>query len=152
MLWTFGFESLPISCTVKIDIYNMLQKQQLYVQQMSLTDATTVNKIHFEQILVLLSPIPYALVRRFNKMISLSSRQCAAKTSTLFAISVKYCFRLSVSSRISSTCTRTFSSLEREDAIEVSALITSGDFIWTFGSMLRPDRARLISFSTSLFP
>lgn len=129
-----------------------LQKQQIFLTSESHRCnhcKRWVYRIHFEQIL--LSPIPHALVRRFNKMISLSSRQCAAKTSILFAISVKYCFRLSVSSRISSTCARTFSSLERVDAIEVSALITC-DFIWTFGSMLRSDGARLISFSTSLFP
>ena len=66
------------------------------------------------------SRICYALDRRF-KIMNPSSWQLAAKVQILSDISLKSSLKLFVSSWISSSCTRTFSSLESVAAIETSA-------------------------------
>lgn len=66
------------------------------------------------------SRICYALDRRF-KIMNPCSWQLAAKVQILSDISLKSSLKLFVSSWISSSCTRTFSSLESVAAIETSA-------------------------------
>ena len=68
------------------------------------------------------SRICYALDRRF-KIMNPSSEQLAAKVQILSDISLKSSLKLFVSSWISFSCTRTFSSLESVDASEASAAI-----------------------------
>ena len=97
------------------------------------------------------SRICYALDRRF-KIMNPSSWQLAAKVQILSDISLKSSLKLFVSSWISSSCTRTFSSLESVAASETSAAIrTCALFVSTRASFMLCLGQVLASFFPSVF-